>query len=122
MRIVLLVDDSAVARRVLARRLEADGFQVSEASSMAAGRKVDVASLGCAIIDLELPDGDGTDLARVLLEKRPALPVAFFTMGTAPSLVEGARARGPVFLKPDMSPVVAWVKRTTRPSQPPPTK
>jgi DNA-binding response OmpR family regulator len=122
MRIVLLVDDSAVARRVLARRLEADGFQVSEASSMTAARKVDVASLGCAIIDLELPDGDGTDLARVLLEKRPNLPVAFFTMGTAPSLVEGARARGPVFLKPDMSPVVAWVKRTTRPSQPPPTK
>lgn len=122
MRIVLLVDDSAVARRVLARRLEADGFQVSEASSMAAARKVDVASLGCVIIDLELADGDGTDLARTLLAKRPALPVAFFTMGTAPSLVEGARARGPVFLKPDMSPVVAWVKRTTRPSQPPPTK
>jgi CheY-like chemotaxis protein len=122
MRIVLLVDDSAVARRVLARRLEGDGFQVSEASSMAAARKVDVASLGCAIIDLELPDGDGTDLARVLLEKRSALPVAFFTMGTAPSLIEGARARGPVFLKPDTSPVVAWVKRTTRPSQPPPTK
>jgi DNA-binding response OmpR family regulator len=122
MRIVLLVDDSAVARRVLTRRLEADGFQVSEASSMAVARKVDVACLGCAIIDLELPDGDGTDLARTLLEKRPALPVAFFTMGTAPSLVEGARARGPVFLKPDMSPVVAWVKRTTRPSQPPPTK
>jgi DNA-binding response OmpR family regulator len=107
---------------VLARRLEAEGFQVSEAASMGAARKVDFASLGCAIIDLELPDGDGTDLARALLGKRPALPVAFFTMGTAPSLVEGARARGPVFLKPDMSPVVAWVKRTTRPSQPPPTK
>jgi len=119
---VLLVDDSAVARRVLARRLEAEGFRVNEASSMAAARKVDLASLGSAIIDLELPDGDGTDLARVLLERRPTLPVAFFTMGSAPSLVEGARARGPVFLKPDMSPVVAWVKRTTRPSQPPPTK
>jgi two-component system OmpR family response regulator len=122
MRTVLLVDDSAVARRVLARRLEAEGFQVSEASSMATARKADFASLGCAIIDLELPDGDGTDLARALLEKRPALPVAFFTMGSAPSLVEGARARGPVFLKPDVNPVVAWVKRTTRPSQPPPTK
>ena len=100
MRTVLLVDDSAVARRVLARRLEAEGFLVCEASSMATARKVDCASLGCAIVDLELADGDGTDLARNLLEKRPALPIAFFTMGTAPSLVEGARARGPVFLKP----------------------
>ena len=122
MRTVLLVDDSAVARRVLARRLEAEGFLVTEASSMAMARKVDFATLGCAIIDLELPDGDGTDLARLLLEKRPSLSVAFFTMGTAPSLMEGARSRGPVFLKPDVNPVLAWVKRTTRPSQPPPTK
>src|SRR5580698_6518441 len=122
MRTVLLVDDSAVARRVLARRLEAEGFLVTEAASMAMARKVDFATLGCAIIDLELPDGDGTDLARLLLEKRPALSVAFFTMGTAPSLMEGARSRGPVFLKPDVNPVLAWVKRTTRPSQPPPTK
>ena len=89
---------------------------------MAAARKVDFALLGCAIVDLELPDGDGTDLARTLLEKRPNLPIAFFTQGTAPSLVEGARSRGPVFLKPDVNPLLAWVKRTTRPSQPPPTK
>ena len=95
MRTVLLVDDSAVARRVLARRLEAEGFQVSEASSMAAARKVDFASLGCAIVDLELPDGDGTDLARTLLERRPNLPIAFFTLGTAPSLVEGPARAGP---------------------------
>jgi DNA-binding response OmpR family regulator len=119
---VLLVDDSAVARRLLARRLEADGFRVCEASSMAAARKVDASTLGCAILDLELTDGDGTDLARGLCEKRPALPIAFFTAGTAPSLVEGARSRGPVFLKPDLNPVIAWVKRATRPSQPPPTK
>jgi DNA-binding response OmpR family regulator len=122
MRTVLLVDDSAVARRVLARRLETEGFLVSEASSIAAARRVDPATLGCAIIDLELPDGDGTDLARALLEKRSSLPVAFFTMGTAPSLLEGARARGLVFLKPDLNPLLAWVRRTTRPSQPPPTK
>jgi DNA-binding NtrC family response regulator len=122
MRTVLLVDDSAVARRVLARRLEADGFLVAEAASMAAARKIDVATLGCAIIDLELPDGDGTDLVRYFREKRPGLPVAFFTMGTAPSLVEGARAQGLVFIKPDLTQVVTWVKRTTRPSQPPPTK
>jgi DNA-binding NtrC family response regulator len=120
--IVLLVDDSAVARRVLARRLETEGFQVSEASSLATARKVDLATLGCAIVDLELPDGDGTDLARAFLERRPGLPLAFFTMGTAPSLLEGARSRGLVFLKPDLNPLVAWVKRSTRPSQPPPTK
>jgi DNA-binding response OmpR family regulator len=122
MRIVLLVDDSAVARRVLARRLEAEGFQVVEAATAAAARKVDIATLGCAIVDLELPDADGTELARSLAEKRPSLPIAFFTMGTAPSLLEGARSRGQVFIKPDVTPLLAWVKRAVRPSQPPPTK
>ena len=122
MRTVLLVDDSAVARRVLARRLEADGYQVTEAATVAAARKVDPNSIACAILDLELPDGDGTDLARALVERRPALPIAFFTMGTAPSLVEGARARAPVFIKPDLNPIALWVRRTMSPSQPPPTK
>lgn len=122
MRIVLLVDDSPVARRVMTQRLIAEGYEVVEAASVAAARKIDVFTLGCAIVDLELPDGDGTDLARLLSEKRPSLPVAFFTQGTAPSLVEGARGRGAVFLKPDLAPVIAWVKRAVRSSQPPPTK
>lgn len=122
MRTVLLVDDSPVARRVMTQRLTAEGYEVIEAASVAAARKVDVFALGCAIVDLELPDGDGTDLARLLSEKRPSLPVAFFTQGAAPSLVEGARGRGAVFLKPDLNPVIAWVKRAVRTSQPPPTK
>jgi DNA-binding response OmpR family regulator len=122
MRTVLLVDDSPVARRVVTARLVPEGFDVVEAASVAAARKVDVFTLGCAIVDLELPDGDGTDLARLLAEKRPSLPIAFFTQGTAPSLIEGARGRGTVFLKPDLGPLVAWVKRVVRTSQPPPTK
>jgi two-component system, NtrC family, response regulator PilR len=122
MRTVLLVDDSPVARRVVTQRLVAEGYEVIEAASVAAARKIDVTPLGCAIVDLELPDGDGTDLARFLSEKRQNLPIAFFTQGTAPSLIEGARGRGTVFLKPDLNPLVAWVKRAVRSSQPPPTK
>ena len=94
MRTVLLVDDSPVARRALTQRLTSEGFEIAEASTVAAARKVDVFTLGCVIVDLELPDGDGTDLARHLAEKRPSLPIAFFTQGSAPSLVEGARGRG----------------------------
>jgi CheY-like chemotaxis protein len=122
MRTVLLVDDSPVALRVLARRLVAEGFDVREESTAAAARGHDPAALACAIVDLELPDGDGTDLAAALLAKHPSLPVAFFTAGAPPSLVERARAHGPVFTKPDAEAIVAWVKRTARPSQPPPTK
>jgi CheY-like chemotaxis protein len=111
---ILLVDDSPVARRVLARRLAAEGFDVREEGSFGAGRKVEPGPLSCAVIDLELGDGDGTDLAAALLGRRPSLPVAFFSAGAAPSLVESARARGPVFHKPDVEPLVAWVKRFAR--------
>jgi CheY-like chemotaxis protein len=122
MPLVLVVDDSHVARRVLARRLTSEGFQVKEAPSVKDARKVDVTALACAIIDLELADGDGTDLADALLARRTTLPLAFFTTGTSPALVQSARACGPVFVKPDVEPLLAWVKRTLRPSQPPPTK
>lgn len=122
---ILLVDDSPVALRALTQRLTAEGFEVREALSVAAARNLDGATLGrllVAILDLQLGDGDGTDLAANLVARRPSLPIAFFTSGATPSLVESARGRGPVFLKPDMTPLVQWVKRALRPSQPPPTK
>jgi CheY-like chemotaxis protein len=119
MRNVLLVDDSPVARRVLAQRLGAEGFDVREESSVAGAYDADTSALSCAIIDLELVDGNGSDLAAVLLGRRASLPVAFFTAGASASLLERARTRGPVFSKPDVDAIVAWAKRA---DQPPPTK
>ncbi len=119
MRTVLLVDDSPVVRRAVARRLETEGFRVHEESSIAAARRVDVSGLACAIIDLELIDGAGSDLAAALLGKREALPIAFFTAGAPPSLLERARAQGPVFPKPDVEAIISWAKQA---GQPPPTK
>ena len=116
---VLLVDDSPLVRRALARRLEAEGFRVREESSTAGARGADASGLTCAIIDLELVDGNGSDLAAALLGKRASLPIAFFTAGAPSSLLERARAHGPVFKKPDVEAIVAWAKRT---GQPPPTK
>jgi two-component system response regulator RegA len=119
---VLVVDDSPAVRRVLISRFASDGFDVREAGSVYAARALDCHGIACAVLDLQLGDGDGTDLAAALLARRPTLPIAFFTGGSVPSLVESARCSGPVFLKPDTSAVLAWVRRTLRPSQPPPTK
>ncbi len=119
---VLLVDDSPVARRALGARLSSQGFEVREAASAQAARALDLGSITCAVLDLQLADGDGTDLATSLLSRRPGLPLAFFTAGGIPSLVESARCRGPVFLKPDLAPLLSWIGRLVRPSQPPPTK
>jgi two-component system response regulator RegA len=119
---VLVVDDDSLIRRTLATRFSGDGIDVREAGSVHAARAVDCDSLACAVLDLQLGDGDGTDLAAALHKRRPSLPIAFFTGGSVPSLVESARCRGPVFLKTDVNALHAWVRRAVRPSQPPPTK
>ena len=43
-------------------------------------------------------------------------------VAVVPALVESARCRGPVFLKPDVDGLLAWVRRMLRSTQPPPTK
>ena len=115
---ILLVDDSQVARRAVAQRLRAAGFEVHEAASAAEARAVPLAGLACAIVDVELDDGDGPSLAAELHTNRPGLPLAFFTAGASTELVDRSRAYGPVFTKPDLEPLLAWV----RGAQPPPTK
>ena len=119
---VLVVDDSPLVLRTLAARFTSAGFGVREASSLHAARTVDCEGIGCAVIDLQLGDGDGTDLAAALLARWPGLAIAFFTGGGAPALVESARCRGPVFLKPDVDGLLAWVRWMLRSTQPPPTK
>jgi len=116
---ILLVDDSPLVLHAVARRLEAEGFEVRAEATLGAGRAVDPSSLACAAIDIDLPDGSGLELGVELLAARPALPVAFFTAGASTNEVARARALGPVFHKPDVDALVAWARIA---AQPPPTK
>jgi CheY-like chemotaxis protein len=116
---VLLVDDSPVVRRLLTQRLVAAGFDVRAEATAAAGRAVDLATVTCAVIDIELPDGSGADLAGELLQRNASFPVAFFTAGASAAVLARALARGPVFTKPEVEPLIAWIATA---GQPPPTK
>jgi DNA-binding response OmpR family regulator len=99
----LVVDDSAVVRRVVASRLTQLGLDVIEDESAKADADVDL-----AVLDLDLLDGDGLEVAHRLRAKKPALPIAFFSSGS--ELIERARALGPVFHKPDeLEALMAWV-------------
>jgi DNA-binding response OmpR family regulator len=115
---VLLVDDSPLARHTVARRLEAEGFDVRAEATVAAVRTLDLDALACAAIDVDLPDGSGVDLAAEMHATHPSLPVAFFTASTEE--LDLAKKHGPVFRKPDVEALVAWVLGAT--GQPPPTK
>ncbi len=107
---LLLVDDSALNRRVIAGRLKAAGCAVIEADSFSSGCAVDASGARAALLDLDLGDGSGIDLAHVLRKKTPALAIAFFTADADVNAVSRAKLVGPVFAKPaELDAAVAWV-------------
>jgi CheY-like chemotaxis protein len=112
----LVVDDSAVVRFAVAKRLRALGLEVDEQAT-AAPPSAEVASgLACALLDLELDEGgDGVQVAVALRAARPDLPIAFFSATTSDEHATRASAFGPVFSKPgDIDAAIAWVRRAIR--------
>ena len=108
---VLIADDSAVARVSVARRVRADGIEVVEHDSAASASAVDSTDLACALLDLDLGDGLGTDVAEQLRAGQGALPIAFFTSTSTPEMLARAMTFGPVFAKPDqLDQAIDWVK------------
>ena len=94
MKRVLLIEDHALFRESLALLLEWRlGLESVEAGSLAEGRRVLSAVEGMAdfaIIDLDLPDGDGSELIERLRQVEPEVPILAFTGN--PSLTRRARA------------------------------
>ncbi len=112
---VLIADDSAVARLTLARRVRAAGFEVIEHDSAASASTVDATTITCALLDFDLGDGLGVDVAARLRRVAGSLPIAFFTSTTESEVVERAAAFGPVFAKPDeIDAAVDWIARHGR--------
>lgn len=107
---VLVVDDSPVARHLVAKPLRSAGRDVIECATVADARRVDARALSCALLDLELDDEDGTRLAAELRAAHAELPLAFFTAATPDGeLVGRARSLGPVFTKPtELASAVSW--------------
>jgi predicted glycosyltransferase len=60
---VLIVEDEPSLRRVLARAIAADGYEVAQAGSLASARQLlDGGGFQAAVLDVGLPDGDGLSL------------------------------------------------------------
>jgi len=112
---VLVADDSAVARAVLGRRLGALGLTVVTAASAREAGSIDPADLAAALLDLELGDGLGTEVARRLREAAPTLPIAFLSATEDPALLDAAAHFGPVFSKSSGAAAAArWAGRAGR--------
>lgn len=110
MRRVFVADDSPLVRAAVVRRIRDAGREVVEADSVSAAANVDASALACALLDLDLGDGWGTDVAERLRTNAAALPIAFFTSEQGGERVERARTFGPVFAKPEeVDDAIAWV-------------
>ena len=105
---ILVADDSAVARHALTSRLAAKGAATVEADSVATALAIDPTRVHAALLDIDLGDGDGVSLARVIHGKHPRLPIAFFTGEDGTALALEAAKIGHVFTKTQADDAVAW--------------
>ena len=95
---LLVVEDDVTVARALSRTLARRGFSVAIARSCSAARSL-AQTFDFAILDLDLPDGNGVDLARSLTDGAQVPSVLFFTGSRDPALLARARAIGPVLMK-----------------------
>jgi len=77
---LLVVDDDAEIRKLLARYLGEQGFRVSVAGSRREfNERIATEKLDLVILDVLLPDGSGLDLCKQVRTRHPGLPVILVT-------------------------------------------
>jgi PAS domain S-box-containing protein len=99
---IMVVDDDAEVRLFLKEMLEASGHEVATFDRPeAALDALAEAAPDLALIDFAMPSMNGAQLARMLRERRPELPIAFVTGYAESDQLEDALGPGvPVLRKP----------------------
>ena len=97
---VLLVDDNAAIADNLSEVLEENGYSVRTAATCAGAQMAARNGFDVAIVDLGLPDGSGTDLARELKEYSPDSEVVLLTgHATLESALDAVRTGACAYLQ-----------------------
>jgi two-component system NtrC family response regulator len=91
---LLLVEDEADQRRLLADLLAARGYEVAHAGSLAAARaELERSPVDLVLADFRLPDGEGSQLLAEVRERHPETAFVMVTAyGTIARAVEAIRA------------------------------
>jgi two-component system phosphate regulon response regulator OmpR len=77
---ILIVDDDAQIRHLLARYLREQGLRVLLASScQEVHERLATNQIDLIVLDVMLPDGSGLDLCRTLRERRSSIPIILLT-------------------------------------------
>lgn len=91
---LLVVEDNAQLSRLLADRLKSSGYEADVAETVEEARAaLAVARYAAVILDLSLPDGDGSSILRELRLRKDPIPVLVLTArGGVSDRVAGLRA------------------------------
>lgn len=98
---VLVVDDSKLARIVAGKAIAAlqpdwtrvEAGSAAEALSIVAAQQIDI-----AILDFNMPDKDGLELASELRAQHPNMPIAVITANVQDEIVARVRALNATFV------------------------
>ena len=86
---VLVVEDSLFGREVLCSLLEQQGYEVTAVENGADGVAAAAArEFDLVLLDIELPDTDGTTVATAIRAERPSVPVLAVTGHSSDELIE----------------------------------
>ncbi len=78
MKRILVLEDSLIVRKLLVSLLQARGYTVVECDSIA-DAKGRLKNIDLAILDYQLPDGDGLEIAERLRSYHPGIPMFLLT-------------------------------------------
>ena len=97
---VFVVDDELSVRKSLSRLLKAAGFHVETfASAKDFLQHGTEQTIGCLVLDVQMPELNGLELQQALAETDPCLPIIFITgHGDIPTSVRAMKAGATDFL------------------------
>ncbi len=91
MTLILIIDDAAFSRRMIRKYLQADNYEILEATTGREGLETVITQQpDCIITDLLMPDMDGLEVLEALQAKESKIPVVIISA----DIQEGTRDRG----------------------------
>jgi DNA-binding NtrC family response regulator len=108
---LLIVDDEPTTSRALGRVLRAAGHIVTVAGSCAFARTLQD-RFDCAVLDIDLGDGSGIDLANELISRGSIARVVFYSGTMDDAVLERVSRTGPLVMKAE--PVVRLLEEVER--------
>ena len=90
---ILLIDDEDKLRKLLAKIISLEGFDVVEAADIKSGlKKLEASEADVVLCDVKLPDGSGVETAKLIKERYPIVEIILLTAyGNIPDSVQAIK-------------------------------